>query len=163
MAQDRSSISSRVYVIYVSVVAAIGGLLFGFDTAIVAGATRYMKEQFSLNSLQEGWAVSIVLIGCALPKTMAEFMIFRFVGGLGIGSASILAPLYIAEISPARIRGALVSVNQLAIVTGILLAFRFRRNPHLSGHFGQAQRIGRLLALCPDVLYRFFLHLGSSA
>ncbi len=157
MAQDSSRISSRAYVIYVSVVAAIGGLLFGFDTAIVAGATRYMKEQFSLNSLQEGWAVSIVLIGCmfgagfsgaisdrigrrrlmllsailffisgigcALPKTMAEFMIFRFIGGLGIGSASILAPLYIAEISPARIRGALVSVNQLAIVTGILLAY----------------------------------------
>ena len=64
MAQDSSRISSRAYVIYVSVVAAIGGLLFGFDTAIVAGATRYMKEQFSLNSLQEGWAVSIVLIGC---------------------------------------------------------------------------------------------------
>jgi SP family arabinose:H+ symporter-like MFS transporter len=145
------------YVIYVSAVAAIGGLLFGFDTAIIAGATRYMKEQFVLTSLQEGWAVSIVLIGCmfgagfsgaisdrigrrrfmlvsavlffisgigcALPKTIAEFMAFRFIGGLGIGSASILAPLYISEISPARIRGALVSINQLAIVTGILLAY----------------------------------------
>jgi SP family arabinose:H+ symporter-like MFS transporter len=116
-----------------------------------------MKEQFVLTSLQEGWAVSIVLIGCmfgagfsgaisdrigrrrfmlvsavlffisgigcALPKTIAEFMVFRFIGGLGIGSASILAPLYISEISPARIRGALVSINQLAIVTGILLAY----------------------------------------
>jgi len=145
------------YVIAVTVVAAIGGLIFGFDTAIVAGATRYMKEQFSLNSLQEGWAVSVVLIGCmfgsglagaisdrigrrrfmlisavlffvsavgcALPRTIVAFVVFRFIGGLGIGSAAVLAPLYIAEIAPARIRGALVSVNQMAIVTGILLAY----------------------------------------
>jgi len=145
------------YVVSVTLVAAIGGLIFGFDTAIVAGATRYMKEQFSLDSLQEGWVVAVVLIGCmfgaglagpisdrigrrrfmrisavlflvsaagcALPRTIAEFVVFRFVGGLGIGSAAVLSPLYIAEIAPARIRGALVSVNQLAIVTGILLAY----------------------------------------
>jgi len=147
----------KAYVITVSVIAAIGGLLFGFDTAIVAGATRYFKDQFALTSLREGWAVSVVLIGCmfgagisgsvsdrigrkrlmlisavlffvsalgcALPRTVVQFVVFRFVGGLGIGSASILAPLYIAEVSPARIRGALVSVNQMAIVTGILLAY----------------------------------------
>jgi sugar porter (SP) family MFS transporter len=65
----------------------------------------------------------ISAIGCAFPQNVAQFVIFRFIGGLGIGSASILAPLYIAEISPARIRGALVSVNQMAIVTGILLAY----------------------------------------
>jgi len=146
-----------LYVVSVTLVAAIGGLIFGFDTAIVAGATRYMKEQFSLDSLQEGWVVAVVLIGCmfgaglagpisdrigrrrfmrisavlflvsaagcALPRTIAEFVVFRFVGGLGIGSAAVLSPLYIAEIAPARIRGALVSVNQLAIVTGILLAY----------------------------------------
>jgi sugar porter (SP) family MFS transporter len=145
------------YVLSVTLVAAIGGLIFGFDTAIVAGATRYMKEQFSLDSLQEGWAVGVVLIGCmfgaglagpisdrigrrrfmlvsavlflvsafgcALPRTITEFVVFRFVGGLGIGSAAVLSPLYIAEIAPARVRGALVSVNQLAIVTGILLAY----------------------------------------
>jgi sugar porter (SP) family MFS transporter len=148
---------SSFYVIFVTVIAAIGGLLFGFDTAIVAGATRYLKDQFALSSIQEGWAVSVVLVGCmfgagisgpisdrigrkrfmlvsavlflvsavgcALPRTMTEFVVFRFVGGLGIGSASILAPLYIAEIAPARIRGALISVNQMAIVTGILLAY----------------------------------------
>lgn len=149
--------TTRGYVIFVTVVAAIGGLLFGFDTAIVAGATRYLKDQFALTSLQEGWAVSVVLVGCmfgagfagvisdrigrrrfmlvsavlffisalgcALPQNIVQFVIFRFIGGLGIGSASILAPLYIAEISPARVRGALVSVNQMAIVTGILLAY----------------------------------------
>ncbi len=145
------------YVVSVTLVAAIGGLIFGFDTAIVAGATRYMKEQFALDALQEGWAVGVVLIGCmfgaglagplsdrigrrrfmrvsavlflvsavgcALPRTMTEFVVFRFIGGLGIGSAAVLSPLYIAELAPARIRGALVSVNQLAIVTGILLAY----------------------------------------
>jgi sugar porter (SP) family MFS transporter len=148
---------SALYVLSITLVAAIGGLIFGFDTAIVAGATRYMKEQFSLNSLQEGWAVSVVLIGCmfgsglagpisdrigrrrfmlisaalflasavgcALPRTIAAFVVFRFVGGLGIGSAAVLSPLYIAEVAPARVRGALVSVNQLAIVTGIMLAY----------------------------------------
>jgi sugar porter (SP) family MFS transporter len=148
---------TALYVVAVTLVAAIGGLIFGFDTAIVAGATRYMKEQFSLNSLQEGWAVSVVLIGCmfgaglagpisdrigrrrfmlvsavlflvsavgcALPRTIAVFVVFRFIGGLGIGSAAVLSPLYIAEVAPARMRGALVSVNQLAIVTGILLAY----------------------------------------
>jgi SP family arabinose:H+ symporter-like MFS transporter len=155
--EEESMKSKQAYVIFVTVIAAIGGLLFGFDTAIVAGATRYLKDQFALTSLQEGWAVSVVLIGCmfgagfagaisdrlgrkrfmlvsavlffisaigcALPQNMLQFLIFRFVGGLGIGSASILAPLYIAEVSPARIRGALVSVNQMAIVTGILLAY----------------------------------------
>jgi len=148
---------TTLYVIAVTLVAAIGGLIFGFDTAIVAGATRYMKEQFALGSLQEGWAVGVVLIGCmfgaglagpvsdgigrrrfmlvsavlflvsalgcALAGTITAFVVFRFVGGLGIGSAAVLSPLYIAEIAPARLRGALVSVNQLAIVTGILLAY----------------------------------------
>ncbi len=146
-----------LYVLSITVVAAIGGLIFGFDTAIVAGATRFMKEQFALDSLQEGWAVSVVLIGCmfgaglagpasdrigrrrfmlisavlflvsavgcAVAGTMSEFVVFRFVGGLGIGSAAVLSPLYIAEIAPAKVRGALVSVNQMAIVTGILLAY----------------------------------------
>jgi sugar porter (SP) family MFS transporter len=62
-------------------------------------------------------------VGCALPRTITAFVIFRFIGGLGIGSAAVLSPLYIAEVAPARVRGALVSVNQLAIVTGILLAY----------------------------------------
>ncbi len=55
---------SSFYIIFVTVIAAIGGLLFGFDTAIVAGATRYLKDQFALTSIQEGWAVSVVLMGC---------------------------------------------------------------------------------------------------
>jgi MFS transporter, SP family, arabinose:H+ symporter len=149
--------SSKSYVIYVSIVAALGGLLFGFDTAIIAGATRFLKERFALSSFGEGLAVSIVLIGCmagaaiagsasdrlgrrrfmfisavlffisalgcAIPQNLAQFLVFRFIGGLAIGSASIVSPLYISEVAPPKIRGALVSVNQLAIVTGILLSY----------------------------------------
>jgi SP family arabinose:H+ symporter-like MFS transporter len=148
---------SKAFVVYVTVVAALGGLLFGFDTAIIAGAVRFLKDQFSLDAFGEGLAVSIVLVGCmfgaaiagavsdrigrrrfllvsavlfflsglgcAIPQNLPQFLIFRFIGGLAIGSASIVSPLYISEIAPARIRGALVSVNQLAIVTGILLAY----------------------------------------
>ncbi|MBM3293312.1 MAG: sugar porter family MFS transporter [Candidatus Aminicenantes bacterium] len=148
---------SKSFVIYLTVVAALGGLLFGFDTAIIAGAVRFLKDQFALGAFGEGLAVSIVLVGCmfgaaiagavsdrigrrrfllvsaalffvsglgcALPQNLGQFLVFRFIGGLAIGSASIVSPLYISEISPARMRGALVSVNQLAIVTGILLAY----------------------------------------
>ena len=149
--------SQRAYVVFVSVIAAIGGLLFGFDTAIIAGAVRFLKVRFALSAFGEGLAVSIVLVGCmagawiagtasdrmgrkrfllisatlffvsavgcAIPRHLAEFLVFRFVGGLAIGSASIICPLYISEIAPARIRGALVSINQMTIVTGILLAY----------------------------------------
>lgn len=148
---------TRTTVIILTVIAALGGLLFGFDTAVIAGATRFLKDQFHLSSLQEGWAVAIVLVGCmfgagmagaisdrigrrrfmlvsavlffvsalgcAIPQNLVQFLIFRFIGGLAIGSASIVSPLYISEIAPPGIRGALVSVNQLAIVTGILLAY----------------------------------------
>ncbi len=149
--------SKRAYVVSVSIVAALGGLLFGFDTAIIAGATRFLKDQFHLTAFGEGLAVSIVLIGCmagalvagaasdrlgrkrfllisavlffvsslgcAIPQNLVQFLIFRFVGGLAIGSVSIVSPLYISEIAPAKIRGALVSVNQMAIVSGILISY----------------------------------------
>ncbi len=145
------------HVTFVSIIAALGGLLFGFDTAIIAGATRFLKDQFHLGSFGEGLVVSIVLIGCmvgamiagtasdrlgrrrfllisaalffassigcALPRDLTQFLIFRFIGGLAIGSVSIVSPLYISEIAPARIRGALVSINQMAIVSGILIAY----------------------------------------
>jgi len=157
MGQEVKEMGKKAYVVFVSVIAAIGGLLFGFDTAIIAGATRFLKDQFSLSSLGEGLAVSIVLVGCmvgtwiagvasdrigrkrfllvsavlffvsavgcAIPQNLFQFLAFRFIGGLAIGSASLVCPLYISEIAPARIRGALVSVNQMTIVTGILLAY----------------------------------------
>jgi sugar porter (SP) family MFS transporter len=147
----------KYYIYFVSFVAAVGGLLFGYDTAIIASAMGYFKEQFILTSLQEGWAVSSALVGCiagasvagtisdivgrkrflvvtavlftlsaigsAIPKNITEFVVARFIGGIGVGAASMLSPLYISEISPARIRGRLVSLNQMAIVLGMLSAY----------------------------------------
>lgn len=145
------------FVYMVSAVAALGGLLFGFDTAVIAGAIGFMKAQFTLNDVQTGFVASCVLIGCAsgaalagvladrfgrkkvlilsalffalsavgaaVPRTITEFILARYIGGLGIGIASMLSPLYIAEVAPARIRGSLVSLNQFAIISGILIAY----------------------------------------
>src|SRR5580704_11358218 len=138
-------------------VAAIGGLLFGFDTAVINGAIVFIKQQFALSDSQTEIAASSLLLGCflgasvsaftsdrfgrkrvllaaaalftlssigsALPRDLIEFAGARLVGGVAIGIASTLSPLYIAEISPAQKRGLLVSLNQLAIVTGILLSY----------------------------------------
>jgi sugar porter (SP) family MFS transporter len=140
-----------------AMVAAIGGLLFGFDTAVINGAIVFIKRQFVLSDSQTEVAASSLLLGCvigasvaaftsdrfgrkkvllgaaalftissigaALPRDLFEFVMARLLGGVAIGIASTLSPLYIAEISPARIRGFLVSLNQLAIVTGILLSY----------------------------------------
>jgi MFS transporter, SP family, arabinose:H+ symporter len=148
---------SRVYVYMVSIVAAISGLLFGFDIAVINGAIMFLREQFALSEVQTGMAASALLVGCvagasfagalsdrfgrrrililsallfaassigaALPRDLTEFTIARFLGGVAIGVASVLAPLYIAEVAPPAIRGRLVSLNQMAIVSGILLAY----------------------------------------
>ena len=140
-----------------STVAALGGLLFGFDTGVISGAIPFIKLEFYLNSYQEGFAVSNLMIACvigaliagpiadwtgrkkvlilcavlfivsailsALPRSFTELVIARFIGGIGVGVASVVSPMYIAEISPAKIRGRLVALNQLAIVIGILLSY----------------------------------------
>ena len=145
------------YLYLAAAVAAIGGLLFGFDTAVINGAIVFLRRQFALTDSQTEIGASSLLLGCvfgaglaafttdrfgrkkllllaaalfaassiatALPRDLTEFVIARLVGGVAIGVASTLSPLYIAEISPARSRGLLVSVNQLAIVTGILLSY----------------------------------------
>jgi len=153
----RAKDGSARYLYLPAAVAAIGGLLFGFDTAVINGAIVFLKRQFALTDSQTEIGASSLLLGCvfgaslaaftsdrfgrkksllaaaalftvssigaALPRNITEFVLARLVGGLAIGLASTLSPLYIAEISPARIRGLLVSVNQLAIVTGILLSY----------------------------------------
>jgi len=146
-----------VYLSMVCFVAALGGFLFGFDTAVISGAIGYLKTQFQLNAIQEGWAVSSALIGCivgaltagmisdrfgrkkililsallflisaigsAVPSTIPLFIAARLVGGVGVGMASMLSPLYISEISPPHLRGRLVALYQLAITIGILVAY----------------------------------------
>jgi len=146
---------SIAYVCLLASVAALGGLLFGYDTAVIAGAIKYLVARFDLTPALEGWAVSSVLVGCmmgaalagtlsdrlgrkkvlllsavlfavsaigsALPRSLAELVVARMLGGFGVGMASMLSPLYIAEVSPARIRGRLVSLNQIAIISGMLV------------------------------------------
>jgi MFS transporter, SP family, arabinose:H+ symporter len=148
---------SDTYVYLVSIVAAVSGLLFGFDIAVINGAIIFLKQQFGLTEFQTEFAASSLLIGCvggasiagvlsdrfgrrrilifsavlfavsaigaALPRNLTEFTMARFAGGIAIGVASVLAPMYIAEVAPPRIRGRLVSLNQMAIVSGILLAY----------------------------------------
>ncbi|MBZ5593992.1 MAG: sugar porter family MFS transporter [Acidobacteriia bacterium] len=146
---------SKVYLI--SAAAALGGLLFGFDIAVINGALVFLRKQFQLSDLQTEVAASSLLLGCvfgaslagtlsdrfgrkrillwaaslflvssigaALPRNLSEFTAARLLGGVAIGMESMLSPLYVAEISPARIRGRLVALNQLAIVVGILCAY----------------------------------------
>jgi sugar porter (SP) family MFS transporter len=143
------------YVYLLTTVAALGGLLFGYDTAVIAGAIKYLVKHFSLDEVQEGWAVANVLVGCmvgasmagmlsdrwgrkktlllaavlfavsaigaAVPRSLAQFVIARMLGGFAVGATSMLSPLYIAEAAPARIRGRLVSLNQVAIISGMLI------------------------------------------
>jgi sugar porter (SP) family MFS transporter len=152
--EDSGSIA---YVFFVCLVAALGGLLFGYDTAVISGAIGFLQTRFALDPKWTGWAASSALVGCimgvsvsgmlndwfgrkkvliaagvlflisaigtALPRNLAEFIIYRIVGGIGVGAASITSPMYIAEISPARIRGRMVSVNQFAIVFGMLVVY----------------------------------------
>ncbi len=140
-----------------TVVAALGGLLFGFDTAVISGTTQWLKSVFDLSSFELGFTVASALIGTiigaltigrpadrygrrsvlfilailyfvsALGSGMAwdwySFLFFRFIGGLAVGGASVVSPMYIAEISPAKLRGRLVAVAQLNIVFGMLLAY----------------------------------------
>lgn len=149
--------SGMRFVTLVSVIAALGGLLFGFDTAVVSGAIGFLGEKFDLNKVQEGWAVSSLIVGCvigagfsgilsdrfgrkkvligaaalftvssigtAIPDTFTFYIIARMIGGLGIGITSTVCPLYNAEIAPAKYRGRLVALNQLATVTGISLTY----------------------------------------
>ncbi|MCI0514174.1 sugar porter family MFS transporter [candidate division KSB1 bacterium] len=147
----------RTYIWSVSLVAALGGLLFGYDTAVISGAIGFLKIKFSLDPTWEGWTAASALVGCilgvsvagvlsdrfgrkktlilaaifflisaiwtAIPKTLFTFIVFRMTGGVGVGIASMTSPLYIAEISPAKIRGRMVSVNQFAIISGMVIIY----------------------------------------
>ncbi len=144
-------------VVFSAVVAALGGLLFGFDTAVISGTTDWLKLVYDLTPSQLGFTVASALIGTifgalfigkpvdiygrrktlfvlailyfisavgsALAFNWYSFLVFRLIGGLGVGGASVVSPMYIAEISPAKFRGRLVAVAQLNIVFGMLLAY----------------------------------------
>jgi sugar porter (SP) family MFS transporter len=137
--------------------AALGGLLFGFDTAVISGTTSALQERFTLSEGALGFTVASALIGTVIGSLVAgwpsdrygrrpmllvvaicyvvsslgtglaldwySLLAFRFLGGLAIGAASVVTPIYIAEVAPTHVRGRLVALNQLNIVLGILLAF----------------------------------------
>jgi len=140
-----------------TIVAALGGLLFGFDTAVISGTTSWLSVTFDLSPFELGFTVACALIGTiigaltigkfsdqygrryvlfvlallyfisaigsGLSWDWYSFLFFRFIGGIGVGGASVVSPMYIAEISPAKFRGRLVAVAQLNIVFGMLLAY----------------------------------------
>ena len=145
------------YVIFLSAVAAIGGILFGYDTAVISGTTVIVKAQVGLSVGLEGWYVGCALIGsilgvmvagmmsdslgrkrtmliaalmfsvsavgCALCGSFNQLVAYRIIGGFGIGIVSIVSPVYISEVAPPERRGTLVSLYQLAITVGFLLAY----------------------------------------
>ncbi|MBQ3071530.1 MAG: sugar porter family MFS transporter [Tidjanibacter sp.] len=169
------------YVVFMAIVAAIGGILFGYDTAVISGTTEMVKGQFALTDMREGWYVgcaligsicgvavagamsdklgrkltmliaaalfSISAIGCAVCGGFDQLVAYRIVGGVGIGIVSIVSPIYISEVSPARVRGTLVSLYQLAVTMGFLLAYLANWlidsgiNPALTGDLSLWQRM----------------------
>lgn len=152
------SIFNRKFIVGITLVSAMGGLLFGYDWVVIGGAKPFYERFFDITDSPhlQGWAMSSALVGCLfgaiisgyltdrlgrkIPLIIAAalftisaigtgavslftpFIVYRLIGGLGIGLASAISPMYIAEISPAPMRGRLVSINQLTIVIGILAA-----------------------------------------
>ena len=145
------------YLVFLSVVAALGGFLFGYDTAVISGTIAQVTEQFRLDALQQGWYVGCALvgsiigvlfagilsdkfgrkftmilsailfstsaIGCAVSVDFNQLVVYRIIGGVGIGVVSIISPLYISELAVAQYRGRLVSLYQLAVTIGFLGAY----------------------------------------
>lgn len=144
-------------IVLLSIVAALGGFLFGFDSGVINGTVDALQLAFNSNAIGTGFNVASVLLGCAvgaffggmladkigrkyaligaaiaftisswgagISSSSAEFVIFRLLGGLAIGAASVLSPAYISEIAPSKMRGGLISLQQLAIVVGLFCAF----------------------------------------
>jgi len=157
LTEPKAALQGSFYAAFIALAAALGGLLFGYDTSVISGAILFVRDEFKLGSLQTELAVSIVLAGAAfgasisgylgdrfgrkpvlvgdavlfavfsvatgVAKSFGIFLLARFVVGVAVGVTSMITPLYIAELAPPKIRGALVTLNQLAIVVGILAAY----------------------------------------
>jgi sugar porter (SP) family MFS transporter len=185
--------SGSLFVLGISLVAAMGGLMFGFDLGIITGVIPYIKHQFALGALSLGWVVAIFELGCMfgaffiaryadkygrkrtmlwnasllvisslgipLSANATILTVWRFIQGFSVGAASVLSPMYIAEVSPAESRGRYVSINQLTIILGILLA---TVSAYLFGNKDIASSAWRLMlgsALVPAALFFVLLFL----
>jgi SP family xylose:H+ symportor-like MFS transporter len=153
--------NKKTFLLLITAVSALGGLLFGYDTGVINGAQFYLSKHFDLDAGMKGWVVGCALLGCLVgaiaagplsikfgrkysliisavlfsisafgsglpsifPESLSLLVVFRIIGGLGIGIASMNAPLYIAEIAPSHIRGKMVTYYQLAIVVGFFIVF----------------------------------------
>lgn len=183
------------YVYQYTIVAAVGGFLFGYDTAVISGAIGFIEKKFQLSAAMTGWAASCALIGCMLGALFAgwlsdrfgrkkvlllaavafavsslgilphwgltAFVGFRLIGGIGIGIASIVSPMYISEIAPANIRGRLIAIYQMGIVLGILIIYFV--NAIIAGMYDEAWNIEKGWrwmfgsGLAPSLIFVFLL------
>jgi SP family arabinose:H+ symporter-like MFS transporter len=184
---------SSSYLYLVCLVAALGGFLFGFDTAVISGTISLVKNDFSLNPVSEGWFVSCALLGCIIgvsfsgklsdkygrkivlilsavlflasalgcmyANTFSILIIFRLIGGLGIGVASMVSPLYISEFAPSRLRGMMVSLYQLALTIGIVLAYF--SNAYLADHASSVYATESMTKIFSTEVWRAMLGLGA--
>jgi SP family xylose:H+ symportor-like MFS transporter len=188
---------NKKYITFIAFSAALGGLLFGYDTAVISGAIGNLTEYFHLTPIETGWAISSALVGCligalfsdylsnrfgrkatmlitailfilnsigtALPISFTMFVLFRIVGGIGVGIASMVVPMYIAEIAPPKRRGALVGNYQLAIVIGIVVVYFVNYFIALQGDANWNLNIGwRWMfgsEIIPSVLFLVFIFL----
>jgi len=148
---------TNLNVLFWSIIVALGGFLFGFDTAVISGVEEQIQKLFQLTPFWHGFTISsaligtvigalvagqpadkfgrkpilfiiagfyvITAIGTAMASNVSLFILFRFVGGIGVGASSVVAPMYIAEISPAKIRGKMTAMFQINVISGILIAY----------------------------------------
>ena len=182
---------------YICFAVALGGLLFGFDTAVISGAISFVKTQFALDTVSEGWLVSSGLLGsiigvfttgiisdrlgrrktiiiaatmfllsgfgCGFASSFTLLVIARLIGGVGVGMASVISPMYISEFAPADKRGRMVAYYQLAITFGILLAY-FSNASILSVSGNSSSELlaepwrGMFVVMCvPSIIFLFSL------
>jgi SP family arabinose:H+ symporter-like MFS transporter len=184
---------NSIYLYLVCLVAALGGFLFGFDTAVISGTISLVKQDFELNSVTEGWYVSCALLGCIIgvscsgkvsdkygrkivliisailflvsaigcmyAHSFTALILFRLIGGLGIGVASMVSPLYISEFAPSHLRGMMVSLYQLALTIGIVLAYF--TNAYLADHVSVVYASESLNRIFHTEVWRAMLGLGA--
>jgi SP family arabinose:H+ symporter-like MFS transporter len=190
---NSSSQKSSMYLYLVCLVAALGGFLFGFDTAVISGTISLVKNDFGLDSVSEGWFVSCALLGCIIgvsfsgklsdrygrkivliisavlflasaigcmySESFTVLIVFRLIGGLGIGVASMVSPLYISEFAPSRLRGMMVSLYQLALTIGIVLAYF--SNAYLADHTSASYGSEGMTRIFSTEVWRAMLGLGA--
>jgi MFS transporter, SP family, xylose:H+ symportor len=178
---------SARFILGITAVATLGGLLFGYDTGVIGGSQLYFTEYFGFTDAEQGWAVSSALYGAlagsllagwlsarfsrkyslllagflftisawgsGIPETLNALVFFRIIGGFGVGIASMVAPMYIAEVSPPAHRGRLVSYYQLAVVVGFFVVF-------LATYFIGGEHVGTLSVEEKSVLHEYNVQRG---